>query len=60
MGNRLIFLYLVLLRRGVLTHDQQRRLLSQLARTKTPWTCPHGRPTVVAFDRRRLDGMFGR
>jgi len=44
----------------LLTHDQQRRLLSQLARTKTPWTCPHGRPTVVAFDRRRLDGMFGR
>ena len=45
---------------ALLTHDQQRRLLSQLARTKTPWTCPHGRPTVVAFDKRRLDGMFGR
>ncbi len=45
---------------ALLTHDQQRRLLSQLARTKTPWTCPHGRPTVVAFDRRRLEGMFGR
>ena len=45
---------------ALLTHDQQKRLLSQLARTKTPWTCPHGRPTVVAFDRRRLDRMFGR
>jgi len=44
----------------LLTHDQQRRLLAQLARTKTPWTCPHGRPTVVAFDKRKLDGMFRR
>jgi DNA mismatch repair protein MutL len=43
-----------------LTHDQQKRLLAQLARTKTPWTCPHGRPTVVAFDKRKLDGMFRR
>ena len=43
-----------------LTHDQQERLLAQLARTKTPWTCPHGRPTVVAFDKQRLDRMFRR
>ncbi|WP_292366271.1 MULTISPECIES: DNA mismatch repair endonuclease MutL [unclassified Methanoculleus] len=43
---------------AVLTHDQQKRLLAQLARTKTPWTCPHGRPTVVAFDKRKIDGMF--
>jgi DNA mismatch repair protein MutL len=43
-----------------LTHDQQKRLLAQLARTKTPWTCPHGRPTVVAFDKRKLDGIFRR
>jgi len=44
----------------LLTHEQQGRLLAQLARTKTPWTCPHGRPTVVAFDKRKLDGMFRR
>jgi len=43
-----------------LTHDQQKRLLAQLARTKIPWTCPHGRPTVVAFDKRKLDGIFRR
>ena len=43
-----------------LTRDQQERLLAQLARTKTPWTCPHGRPTVVAFDKQRLDKMFRR
>ncbi|KDE55633.1 DNA mismatch repair endonuclease MutL [Methanoculleus sp. MH98A] len=45
---------------ALLTPDQQKRLIMQLARTKTPWTCPHGRPTVVAFDRRKLDGMFRR
>ncbi|MDD4566918.1 DNA mismatch repair protein MutL [Methanoculleus chikugoensis] len=45
---------------AILTPEQQKRLLMQLARTKTPWTCPHGRPTVVAFDRRKLDGMFRR
>ncbi|WP_214019609.1 DNA mismatch repair endonuclease MutL [Methanoculleus sp.] len=45
---------------ALLTHDQQKRLLAQLTRTKTPWTCPHGRPTVVAFDRKKLDGIFRR
>ncbi len=44
----------------LLTRDQQRRLLAQLARTKTPWTCPHGRPTVVAFGKQKLDRMFRR
>lgn len=43
-----------------LTPEQQRLLISQLARTKTPWTCPHGRPTVVAFDRKKLEKIFGR
>ena len=44
----------------LLTRDQQRRLLAQLARTKTPWTCPHGRPTVIAFSKQKLDRMFRR
>lgn len=43
-----------------LTPEQQVRLLAQLSRTETPWTCPHGRPTVIAFDKRRLDRMFRR
>lgn len=44
----------------LLTRDQQKRLLAQLARTRTPWTCPHGRPTVVAFSKQKLDSMFRR
>jgi DNA mismatch repair protein MutL len=44
----------------VLSPEQMRRLLDQLARTESPWTCPHGRPTMVAFSRSVLDGMFHR
>ncbi|MDN7025525.1 DNA mismatch repair endonuclease MutL [Methanoculleus sp. FWC-SCC1] len=43
-----------------LTGEQQQRIIDQLARTRTPWTCPHGRPTVVAFEKRKLDAMFRR
>ncbi|KQC05754.1 MAG: DNA mismatch repair protein MutL [Methanoculleus sp. SDB] len=43
-----------------LSPDQMRRLLDQLARTENPWTCPHGRPTMVVFSRSVLDGMFHR
>jgi DNA mismatch repair protein MutL len=42
------------------TGDQCTRLLRQLARTRDPWTCPHGRPTMIAFSRDRLDKLFGR
>ncbi len=44
----------------VCTGDQCRRLLQQLARTKDPYTCPHGRPTMVRFSRDQLDTMFRR
>jgi DNA mismatch repair protein MutL len=42
------------------TGEQCTRLLRQLARTRDPWTCPHGRPTMIAFSRDRLDKLFGR
>jgi len=44
----------------VCTGDQCRRLLAQLARTKNPYTCPHGRPTIIRFSREDLDAMFKR
>ena len=43
-----------------LTPDQCRVLLEQLSRTNSPWTCPHGRPVMVALTRQRLDEMFKR
>ncbi len=45
---------------AALTREQQQRIIDQLAQTRTPWTCPHGRPTVVAFEKRKLDTMFRR
>ena len=44
----------------VCTGDQCRRLLQQLSRTKDPFTCPHGRPTIIRFSRGELDALFHR
>jgi DNA mismatch repair protein MutL len=43
-----------------MTPEQMERLLFQLFCTNNPYTCPHGRPTMVSFSRERLDGMFRR
>jgi DNA mismatch repair protein MutL len=40
--------------------DQCRQLLEQLARTDNPYTCPHGRPTMVVFRKQKLDELFKR
>jgi DNA mismatch repair protein MutL len=40
--------------------DQCRQLLKQLARTDNPYTCPHGRPTMVVFRKQKLDDLFKR
>jgi DNA mismatch repair protein MutL len=42
------------------TLDQCRQLLEQLARTDNPYTCPHGRPTMVVFQKQKLDELFKR
>jgi len=42
------------------TVEQCQRLIRQLSRTSNPYTCPHGRPTMVALTRHQLDGMFKR
>ena len=44
----------------VCTGEQCRRLIQQLSRTKDPFTCPHGRPTMIRFSRGELDTMFKR
>lgn len=43
-----------------LTREQMRRLVDQLAHTKSPYTCPHGRPTVLSFTPDELAAMFRR
>jgi DNA mismatch repair protein MutL len=44
----------------VCTMEQCQRLVQQLRSVKNPFTCPHGRPTIVRFPRSDLDAMFKR
>jgi len=44
----------------VCTPEQASRLLQQLRKVKNPFSCPHGRPTMVRFSREQMDGMFRR
>lgn len=43
-----------------LTMSEMRELLAQLAQTKAPYSCCHGRPTTVHFNLRALEREFGR
>ena len=43
-----------------LNHAQMERLLTELAATAKPYTCPHGRPTILKFSTADLDKMFKR
>jgi DNA mismatch repair protein MutL len=40
--------------------SQMENLIKQLFRTQNPYTCPHGRPTMVSFNRQELDKLFRR
>ena len=44
----------------VCTQEQCQRIVDQLRTTGTPFTCPHGRPTMIRFSREKLDEMFHR
>ncbi len=44
----------------VCTREQCQRLVAQLRLTRSPYTCPHGRPTMVSFSKAALDVLFRR
>ncbi len=44
----------------VLHPEEIRALLTQLARCERPWSCPHGRPTIVRMTKYDLEKMFKR
>jgi DNA mismatch repair protein MutL len=44
----------------VCTREQCQRIVNQIRYAKNPFTCPHGRPTMVRFSRTDLDTMFKR
>lgn len=43
-----------------LESSEVERLLSDLARTKDPYSCPHGRPTLLRISQAELDRTFRR
>lgn len=42
------------------TPKQMEDLIEQLKKAENPYSCPHGRPTVVTFTKGELDRMFAR
>jgi len=46
--------------RDRLTLEEIEKLVVDLARTQMPYTCPHGRPTVILTSLRELNRKFGR
>ena len=43
-----------------LNFRQMQIILDELSKTKYPFTCPHGRPTIIKFDGNELAKMFKR
>lgn len=43
-----------------LTGPELERLIDDLRRCAMPYTCPHGRPTLIEFSYRELEKRFGR
>ena len=36
------------------------KLLSQMETCENPFTCPHGRPTIVEISKKEIEKMFKR
>ncbi|MBR0596614.1 DNA mismatch repair endonuclease MutL [Sinanaerobacter chloroacetimidivorans] len=52
-------------KKAVKAHDlldlsEIRQLMADLAKTKNPYSCPHGRPTVVKMSKYEIEKMFKR
>jgi len=43
-----------------LTSGEALSLLHQMARCELPFSCPHGRPTIINISIRELEKRFGR
>jgi len=45
---------------GTLSNEEAERLVTALAATRMPYTCPRGRPTMIFTSYRELERKFGR
>jgi len=43
-----------------LSLEEMQVLINRLEKLKRPYTCPHGRPTVISLSTGELEKMFGR
>ncbi|MCL2364286.1 MAG: DNA mismatch repair endonuclease MutL [Defluviitaleaceae bacterium] len=43
-----------------LTHEESHALIARLLQLDSPFTCPHGRPTIIEITRRELERRFKR
>jgi DNA mismatch repair protein MutL len=43
-----------------LTDEEMKSIIRQLEQTASPFTCPHGRPTLIHIGNRQLEREFGR
>lgn len=46
--------------RGRLSEAEIEKIVADLGGTEMPYTCPHGRPTLIHISRQELDRKFGR
>lgn len=42
------------------THEDMRYLIEALRNTENPFTCPHGRPTIITYSKYDLEKLFKR
>jgi DNA mismatch repair protein MutL len=45
---------------AVCNKEQMIDLIRQLKKCRNPYTCPHGRPTMISFTKEELDRLFKR
>lgn len=43
-----------------LSHHEMEELLMKLSQTNNPYSCPHGRPTIIEISKKEIDGKFSR
>lgn len=46
--------------KDILTYTEMNKLIEQLKKTENPYTCPHGRPTIISMTKYEFEKKFKR